>query len=64
MTLKLYVKIENNRDIILNRLQQASDKQHAVEDILNSVFSKNEAQHILKILKQKGSLINKLQIRL
>ena len=46
--------IENNRDIILNRLQQASDKQHAVEDILNSVFSKNEAQHILKNIKTKG----------
>ena len=46
--------IENNRDIILNRLQQASDKQHAAEDILNSVFSKNEAQHILKNIKTKG----------
>ena len=46
--------IENNRDIILNRLQQASDKQRAVEDILNSVFSKNEAQHILKNIKTKG----------
>ncbi|RIO50779.1 LPXTG cell wall anchor domain-containing protein [Staphylococcus hominis] len=46
--------IENNRDIILNRLQQASDKQRAAEDILNSVFSKNEAQHILKNIKTKG----------
>lgn len=46
--------IENNRDIILNRLQQVSDKQHAAEDILNSVFSKNEAQHILKNIKTKG----------
>ena len=45
--------IENNRDIILNRLQQASDKQRAAEDILNSVFSKNEAQHILKNIKTK-----------
>lgn len=46
--------IENNRDIILNRLQQVSDKQRAAEDILNSVFSKNEAQHILKNIKTKG----------
>ncbi|MHB7920006.1 LPXTG cell wall anchor domain-containing protein [Staphylococcus hominis] len=46
--------IENNRDIILNRLQQASDKQRAAEDILNSVFSKNEAQRILKNIKTKG----------
>ncbi|MGJ0146652.1 LPXTG cell wall anchor domain-containing protein [Staphylococcus hominis] len=46
--------IENNRDIILNRLQQASDKQRAAEDVLNSVFSKNEAQHILKNIKIKG----------
>lgn len=46
--------IENNRDIILNRLQQASDKQRAAEDVLNSVFSKNEAQHILKNIKTKG----------
>ncbi|MDO0981077.1 LPXTG cell wall anchor domain-containing protein [Staphylococcus hominis] len=46
--------IENNRDIILNRLQQVSDKQRAAEDVLNSVFSKNEAQHILKNIKTKG----------
>ena len=46
--------VENNRDIILNRLQQVSDKQRAAEDILNSVFSKNEAQHILKNIKTKG----------
>lgn len=46
--------IENNRDIILNRLQQVSDKQRAAEDILNSVFSKNETQHILKNIKTKG----------
>ncbi|MCE4950105.1 LPXTG cell wall anchor domain-containing protein [Staphylococcus hominis] len=46
--------IENNRDIILNRLQQVSDKQRAAEDILNSVFSKNEAQYILKNIKTKG----------
>ena len=46
--------VENNRDIILNRLQQASDKQRAAEDVLNSVLSKNEAQDILKNIKTKG----------
>ncbi len=46
--------VKANRDEISGRLQQSSNKQATVEQILGSVFSKNEAQKIAKQIKTNG----------
>lgn len=47
-------KVKDNRNLILKQLNNASDKQKAVKQILGSVFSKNEAQDILKHINVAG----------
>ncbi|QUX18119.1 hypothetical protein RES5_001185 [Staphylococcus haemolyticus] len=46
--------VKANRDEISGRLEQSSNKQATVEQILGSVFSKNEAQKIVKQIKTNG----------
>ena len=46
--------VKANRDEISGRLEQSSNKQATVEQILGSVFSKNEAQKIAKQIKTNG----------
>ena len=46
--------LKANRDEISGRLEQSSNKQATVEQILGSVFSKNEAQKIAKQIKTNG----------
>ena len=46
--------VKANRDEISGRLEQSSNKQATVEQILGSVFSKNEAQKIAKKIKTNG----------
>nr|WP_282569229.1 hypothetical protein [Staphylococcus haemolyticus] len=46
--------VKANRDEISGRLKQSSNKQATVEQILGSVFSKNEAQKIAKQIKTNG----------
>lgn len=46
--------VKANRDQISGRLEQSSNKQATVEQILRSVFSKNEAQKIAKQIKTNG----------
>ncbi|MGV3095010.1 LPXTG cell wall anchor domain-containing protein [Staphylococcus borealis] len=46
--------VKANRDTILDRLEQSKDKRATVDQIIGSVFSKNEAQHITKEINTKG----------
>ncbi|MUN94942.1 LPXTG cell wall anchor domain-containing protein [Staphylococcus sp. 170179] len=46
--------VKANRDTILDRLEQSKDKRATVDQIIGSVFSKNEAQHIAKEINTKG----------
>lgn len=46
--------VQSNRDTIMNNLEKSSNKQQAAENILGSMFSKNEAQNILKNIKTNG----------
>lgn len=46
--------VKANRDEISGHLEQSSNKQATVEQILGSVFSKNEAQKIAKQIKTNG----------
>nr|WP_276312415.1 hypothetical protein [Staphylococcus haemolyticus] len=46
--------VKANRDEISGRLEQSSNKQATVEQILGIVFSKNEAQKIAKQIKTNG----------
>lgn len=46
--------VQSNRDTIMNNLEKSSNKQQAAENILGSMFSKNEAQDILKNIKTNG----------
>ncbi|MCG1318978.1 LPXTG cell wall anchor domain-containing protein [Staphylococcus epidermidis] len=46
--------IDRQRNIIIDQLNGASNKKQATEDILNSVFSKNEVEDIMKRIKTNG----------
>ncbi|PTF04979.1 hypothetical protein BUY45_01440 [Staphylococcus devriesei] len=46
--------VKNNREALLDRLNHTSNKQATVEKIVGDLFSKNEAQHILKDINTKG----------
>lgn len=46
--------VKSNREAMLDRLNHTSNKQAAVADIVGDIFSKNEAQHILKDMNTKG----------
>ncbi|MCJ1655413.1 hypothetical protein MT340_001325 [Staphylococcus sp. NRL 16/872] len=47
-------KVKDNRNLILEQLNNTSDKQEAVKQIIGSVFSKNETQDILKHINTIG----------
>lgn len=46
--------INRQHDTILNQLVDSNNKAQATEDILNRVYSKNEASDIMKHIKTKG----------